>query len=607
MKRVVRPNEKWTDYDYDGTGNVIRETQYDGKVTLYNYDEDGLLKQAENARNDGEETDKNALTFKRDRAGRITAETQGSHTVNRVYDKDGNLIQTTSSLGADIKYDHDDEGNLLKMESTTWTAEWQRDNTGLELHRKMSGGIELRTQRDSFGREIKKSIGVRNVEQTSKRYHWGIGNRLMMTEDDRTGRITRYNYDEFDNLIKADYEQVGKQEVETIYRVPDRIGNLFETKDRTDRKYGKGGRLIEAPIYYYHYDDEGYLIFKEFKKIQGQGFYVWNKKLLKEKYQIEAKGTMSGWLYEWDSSGMLKKVINPQQGKISFGYDALGRRTYKKVKNRRTKWLWDGNVPLHEWTEVEEEPRIDLVTWVFEEGSFVPCARLTETSKESIVTDYLGTPTQMYDDEGKKTWSAELDIYGRVRTFDGRSLKDCPFRYQGQYEDAETGLYYNRFRYYSPEMGSYISKDPIGLNGGMQLYNYVHDPNGWIDRFGLARGPKTGAYKDLPDIKDHTKHHIIPDALRDHPLLKELDYDINNSRNIVYLPHTSEIDLTRTVHPKHGGHVAKHKTDALTELDRIHAMDASPEIKRMHVDAYTDDMRSKYLKKDPDVKLTKCH
>lgn len=78
-----------------------------------------------------------------------------------------------------------------------------------------------------------------------------------------------------------------------------------------------------------------------------------------------------------------------------------------------------------------------------------------------------------------------MDIYGRVRIFEGRSLNDCPFRYQGQYEDSETGLYYNRFRYYDPSTGIYLSQDPIGLHGGMQLYSYVHDTNGWVDVFGL--------------------------------------------------------------------------------------------------------------------------
>ncbi|MDR2424542.1 MAG: RHS repeat-associated core domain-containing protein, partial [Prevotellaceae bacterium] len=62
---------------------------------------------------------------------------------------------------------------------------------------------------------------------------------------------------------------------------------------------------------------------------------------------------------------------------------------------------------------------------------------------------------------------------------------DCPFRWQGQYHDSETGLYYNRFRYYSPEEGVYLSQDPIGLNGGAALYAYVHDTNSWIDPFGL--------------------------------------------------------------------------------------------------------------------------
>jgi RHS repeat-associated protein len=66
------------------------------------------------------------------------------------------------------------------------------------------------------------------------------------------------------------------------------------------------------------------------------------------------------------------------------------------------------------------------------------------------------------------------------------SLNDCPFRYQGQYEDEETGLYYNRFRYYDPEAGNYLSQDPIRLLGGNNLYSYVSNPNTWVDIWGLA-------------------------------------------------------------------------------------------------------------------------
>jgi RHS repeat-associated protein len=62
----------------------------------------------------------------------------------------------------------------------------------------------------------------------------------------------------------------------------------------------------------------------------------------------------------------------------------------------------------------------------------------------------------------------------------------CPFRWPGQYEDEETGLYYNRFRYYDPESGEYTSQDPSGLRGGMALYAYVWDPLKLVDPLGLA-------------------------------------------------------------------------------------------------------------------------
>ena len=106
----------------------------------------------------------------------------------------------------------------------------------------------------------------------------------------------------------------------------------------------------------------------------------------------------------------------------------------------------------------------------------------------------MGRPVQVYDDKGELVWQVEFDIYGRIREnlFNNKSF--IPFRQLGQYEDKELdGLYYNRFRYYDSNTGTYISKDPIGLHGGIQLYCYVHDTNAWIDPFGLAkRGPKTG-------------------------------------------------------------------------------------------------------------------
>ncbi|MGG4610633.1 RHS repeat-associated core domain-containing protein [Providencia sp. Me31A] len=71
---------------------------------------------------------------------------------------------------------------------------------------------------------------------------------------------------------------------------------------------------------------------------------------------------------------------------------------------------------------------------------------------------------------------------------------ECYFRFAGQYEDRETGLYYNRFRYYDKDNGQYISPDPIGLLGGVNPYGYVHNPVGWIDPLGLNASLSGGTY-----------------------------------------------------------------------------------------------------------------
>ncbi len=122
-------------------------------------------------------------------------------------------------------------------------------------------------------------------------------------------------------------------------------------------------------------------------------------------------------------------------------------------------------------------------------GGHVPSAKIVGKRRYSIISDYLGTPVEAYNEEGQRVWKRELDIYGRVRIEQGE-VGLVPFLYQGQYLDGETGMAYNRFRYYSPETGAYISQDPIRL-GVVQtnLYAYVHDVNAWVDPWGLELIP----------------------------------------------------------------------------------------------------------------------
>ena len=477
----------------------------------------------------------NLLEFTRDRkTGQIIEEKQGEYIVNRTYDSEGNCTRITSSLGADIRHTYDHEGNLQTMQAgESWQASWVRDNTGLEVQRTFSGGVTVRTERDCFGREIRKTVRSGNRETGAYHYQWGIANRLLSKENELTGTVTRYDYDRFDFLIRQ--ETIQGSETDVIYRVPDFVGNLFETPDKKDRKYGAGGKLLEDPNYFYHYDDEGNLIFREFKQLQETGVKFDRKRMEKER-GIHFLATGTGWLYEWSSNGMLKKVIRPDGRPVEFRYDALGRRTAKQYFGKVTRWVWDGNVPIHEWgykvTDMQpneeksaplKEPTKDITTWVFETGTFVPTAKIQDGKQYSIVSDYLGTPIQMYDEQGKKTWECTLDVYGKATTFEGRSLSDCPFRFQGQYEDEETGLYYNRFRYYDNNIGSFISQDPIRLLGGKCLYNYVCNINSQIDIYGLLKkGEQPIQPYEVTTYNEFRRKSVKGDGLEGHELLQNI-------------------------------------------------------------------------------------
>jgi rhs family protein len=526
VTRVNRPGGKWTGYLYDGLDHILKEEQYDGEVSLYTYDKDGLLVKAQNA--------ENLLEFTRDRrTGLVTGEKQGEYTVSRTYDSEGNCTRITSSLGADIRHTYDREGNLQTMQAGEgWQASWVRDNTGLEVQRTFSGGVTVRTERDRFGREVRKSVRAGGIERGAYRYEWGIAGRLLAKENELTGTLMRYDYDRFDFLIRQ--EMTNGSETDVIYRVPDFVGNLFETPEKKDRKYGPGGRLLEDPSCFYHYDDEGNLIFREFKELQDNAVPHDRKRMEKER-GIRCLATGMGWLYEWASNGMLKKVIRPDGRPVEFRYDALGRRTAKRYFGKVTRWVWDGNVPLHEWCykaiglqSYEEEnippkePTEDITTWVFEADTFVPAAKIQGGKQYSIVTDYLGTPVQMYDGQGNKTWDCTLDIYGKVFAVDKGTEFDCPFRFQGQYADEETGLYYNRFRYYLPHIGMYFTPDPIRIVGNNPtLYGYVFDNNMQIDPLGLMpiKGGKTPS--GLSRATTKWLNQYGPSAMRAHHLIPQ--------------------------------------------------------------------------------------
>ena len=239
---------------------------------------------------------------------------------------------------------------------------------------------------------------------------------------------------------------------------------------------------------------------------------------------IEKQSPAGQQRYEWDAFNRLKAATVKETSRHSearYFYDPLGRRIAKEVNGERTVFGWDGDTLAYE-TNSDSSTH-----YVYEAGSFVPLAQFVTASVTGIETpvwkptdrylpeedplqrvpqrtaearvfyyhcDQIGTPLMMTDDVGDVVWEASYKAWGEARKVIERASKAAgitprnPIRFQGQQEDAETGLSYNRHRYYDTTTGRFISHDPIGLAGGLNLYQYAPNPIQWIDPLGLQKG-----------------------------------------------------------------------------------------------------------------------
>ena len=426
----------------------------------------------------------------------VIKETQDGRTVEHKYDDRSRLSHIVSALGGSITYGYDIKGTVnhisagMSGKRKPWEANIAYDRFGRETSRIMPGCVENTMQYDNVGRPAHQRVRHNGRTLLDKSYLWSDNLRLLQALDTINRRSVRYDYDTFGSLSVAVYGDGSCQ-----WRNPDAMGNVYDSPDRTDRSYGRGGQLREDRKWRYYYDSHGNLVLKTMRR---------SGPSLETGIRDEFLAWQSGdYAYTWQGNGMLRSVTRPDGKTVTFSYDALGRRIEKVFDGRVYRYLWDGDVILHEWnyteadrpntivTETGEvtldrpEPVENLITWVYDSDSYVPTAKLVDDKHYSIISDYIGRPIQAYDEKGNIVWQADYDIYGNLRNLHG-SRKFIPFRQLGQYEDEETGFYYNRFRYYDPRVGNYISQDPIRLAGGNPtLYGYVADCNKWFDLFGL--------------------------------------------------------------------------------------------------------------------------
>jgi RHS repeat-associated protein len=473
-----------TDRAYNAASELVGLCFADDVVQGFTYDARGELVGA--TWPDGE------LVFERDAAGRIVRETQAlrgeKFTIDRAFDPSGDRVSRATSIGHVEAIERDVMGGRARTILDEHHAiEHARDRLGRETSAQLLRGGRVESDYTATGQLARRSVvspttSTREPEQVTvdREYSYGAAGDLSDLLDRRRGWV-QYDHDAAGRLQGVLYEQSGRLEEFTY----DAAGNLFEDGGAAGnvaaRTYEPGGRLVR----------------------QGATLSTWNEAgQLREKSRPRADGGTDVWRYTWDAAGQLAAVELPDKRKIVYAYDPLGRRlearTFgagggKRLPLERTRFVWDGDSLVHSIRTVGAAPPVETRTFCFDDDGFVPRAQC-ETRPDALlgeraswayfVNDPAGTPDDLITDSGEVCGTLDRAAWGAT-TATGRAT--TPIRFQGQQEDAETGLFYNRFRYYDAEAGRYISPDPIGLAGGLQLFAYVPSPLGWIDPLGLSR------------------------------------------------------------------------------------------------------------------------
>ncbi len=199
--------------------------------------------------------------------------------------------------------------------------------------------------------------------------------------------------------------------------------------------------------------------------------------------------------FSYDAEHRLIQVRSQHGGRqrvLNMRYDPLGRRVEKSEHDDQgnlldqTRFAWDGLRLL------QEHRYSQTSLYLYVEDSHEPLARVDGTGLHQQVryyhNDLNGLPEQLTDDSGEAVWQARYQVWGNTlqEVREAHFIEEQNLRFQGQYLDRETGLHYNTFRFYDPDIGRFTQPDPVGLEGGLNLYYYALNPFTWLDPLGLT-------------------------------------------------------------------------------------------------------------------------
>ncbi|SEF08837.1 RHS repeat-associated core domain-containing protein [Pseudomonas palleroniana] len=494
-----------TRYERDHAGRLVRKTLADGEVVEYTYDRQGNLLSVD----DGHW----ALAYEYDVQNRLTAEHQGWGTLRYGYDACGQLKHLRLPDNNRLVFNHDKGGHLATVELNGETLTSHLVNGGRE-HQRSQGKLLSSYQYDDQGRLL--NHGLCDVEGGiyQRQYDYDKSGNLTRLLDTRKGQHD-YHYDPLARLTRANHSQ----DVQERFG-HDPAGNLL-MQNRPGPDIVAGNRLMIQGDHHYDYDAFGNLI----RERRGKG-----QQLVTE--------------YRYDCQHRLIGLTTPNGQTAHYRYDPFGRRISKTVDDTTTEFFWQGDKLIAE--HHAERHR----SYLYEPDSFRPLVLLEgfgpkETKPYHYQLDHLGTPQELTDNEGEIVWSAHYRAYGEIARLDACKI-DNPLRFQGQYCDAESGLHYNRHRYYNPDIGRYLTPDPVKLAGGINAYQYVPNPTGWVDPLGLSTCPGGDGCKPSHRIEEPEKKVNVNEG----DVVPPKGFDSTLSRNRAFRRAKEIGGIPQTTQPK---------------------------------------------------------
>nr|WP_314566951.1 RHS repeat-associated core domain-containing protein [uncultured Pseudomonas sp.] len=460
-----------TRYERDHAGRLVRKTLPDGNIVDYAYDRQGNLLSVD----DGHW----ALAYEYDPQNRLTAEHQGWGTLRYGYDACGQLKNLRLPDNNRLTFNHDKGGHLSTVELNGAVLTSHLFSADREQQR-AQGKLLSSYQYDAQGRLFNQGIADAEGTVYRRQYDYDKSSNLTRLNDTRKGEH-HYHYDPLARLTRADHSQ-GEQE----RFGHDPAGNLL-MQDRPGPDIVAGNRLMIQGDRHYDYDAFGNLI----RERRGKG------------HQLVTE-------YRYDCQHRLIGVTQPNGQTASYRYDPFGRRISKTVDGKTTEFFWQGDKLIAEHHADRHR------SYLYEPDSFRPLALLEgfgpkETTPYHYQLDHLGTPQELTAQDGEIVWSAHYRAYGEITRLDINKI-DNPLRFQGQYFDQESGLHYNRHRYYNPDTGRYLTPDPVKLAGGINAYQYVPNPTGWVDPLGLSTCPGGDGCKSEVRTNDPAKSGLADEG-----------------------------------------------------------------------------------------------